>query len=84
MATRNEIINELLIKMFEYAGITPPYQDLKSTKDQWRNSYMMHQEAKIKWLNWCKSVLQERLGVAPDRCEFEAMALDLTYGLKTY
>lgn len=84
MATRNELINEMLKKMFEYASITPPYDDLRSTKDKWQSVYSMPQDAKIKWLNWGAGFLKQRFGVDGERAKDEMEMMDTMYGLKTY
>lgn len=84
MANRNEMIEELLQKMFEFAGHNVYYSNLLENKAHWRTLYTMPQDAKVRWLNWGAGYLQKRLGLNSTRAQAEMQMLDAMYGLKTY
>ena len=79
-----QIIQELLEKMFEYAGHYPPNQTLRETKRDWYNNYTMSKEAKQQWIAWGTTHLQSEMGLPRDRAATEMQMLDLTFGLKSY
>ena len=84
MATRDDIINELLKKMFEFSGNWPPYENLRENKNEWHSLYSMNKEAKARWLSWGSSYLQKQLGISSSRAQMEMQMLDQMWGLKTY
>ena len=77
-----QLIQELLEKMFEYAGHYPPNQNLRETKRDWYNNYHISKEAKKLWMNWATNRLQSEMGLTHSRAELEIQMLDVSFGLK--
>lgn len=80
---KQEVIEALLRKMFEYAGYVPPVQNLHETKSSWLNNYTMSNEAKARWINWGTSYLERELGLNRSRAQMEMQMVDLSFGLKS-
>ena len=83
MNKKDTIIEDVLKKMFEYAGQIPHYENLKESKSQWQSYLTMPMENKKRWIAWGTNYLQTELGISHSRAEFEMKALDMVYGLKT-
>lgn len=84
MNKKQQIIQELLSKMFEFAGHNAPNQNLRDTKSEWFGNYQMSKESRLEWLNWGTGFLHKELQLPKDRAKLEMEMLALTFGLKTY
>lgn len=85
MASRKELIEQLLQKQFEFGGHYVYYgNSLIENHNHWRTLYTIPQDAKVRWLNWGAGFLQKELGLSQSRSQAEMEMLDTMYGLKTY
>lgn len=84
MNKKDEIIENVLQKMFEYAGQSIHYENLKESKSQWQPYFTIPKENKEKWLEWGTKYLAKELNLPQSRAKFEMDTLDKVFGLKTY
>ena len=84
MNKKYQVTQELLAKMFEFAGYSVPNENLRETKSQWHNQYQMSNASKLQWINWGTNYIQQELGVPKDRAKLEMEMLAMTFGLKSY
>lgn len=80
---KNEIIVENLInKMFEFAGHQVTYEDIKDRKDDWYRQWTMTEEQNKQWKDWGISYIKKSNHFIKYRAEKEMAWFDLMYGLR--
>lgn len=84
MNKKDIIIEAVLQKMFEYAGQVVYYENLKESKNEWQPYFTIPKENKDKWIAWGTNYLAKELNLPQSRAEFEMIALDKVFGLKTH
>jgi len=84
MNKKYQVTEELLTKMFEFAGYPAPNTNLRETKSQWYDKYQMSNVSKLQWINWGTNYIQEQLGTTNSRAKMEMEMLAMTFGLKSY
>lgn len=75
-------IVDLINKMFEIAGHSVTYDDIKDRQDAWFNDWIMTEDQYDEWKKWGKKYLQDKLRFTAKQAEKEMMWLGLMYGLK--
>ena len=76
----NQLIVETMInKMFEIAGHSVKYDDIKDRKDEWYVEWTMTEEQNKEWRDWGIKYLKKNKFFKP---ELEMSMFDLNYGLK--
>ena len=80
---KNQIVVETLInKMFEIAGHSVTYDDIKDRNDNWYQQWTMTEEQNKEWRDWGLKYLKKQGGILKARADKEMAFFDLMYGLK--
>jgi hypothetical protein len=80
---KDEIIIEAIInKMFEIAGHTVTFEDIKGRKDNWYAQWTMTEEQNKEWREWGLKYLKKQKGLYKHFAERQMAMFDLNYGLK--
>lgn len=81
---KDEIIIETLInKMFEIAGHSVTYNDIKDRKDNWYQQWTMTEEQNKEWREWGIKYIKKEKRLYKDYANKQMAFFDLMYGLKT-
>lgn len=75
-------IVDLINKMFEIAGHSITYMDIKDRKDSWYTDWMMTVEQNEEWKEWGRKYLMKNLRTPKFLAEREMEMISLNYGLK--
>lgn len=76
------IVETLINKMFEMAGHSVTYNDIKDRKDNWYQQWTMTEEQNKEWREWGRKYLRKQKGILKYYAEREMAFFDLMYGLK--
>lgn len=80
---KDQIIVETLInKMFEIAGHSVTYDDIKDRKDNWYQQWTMTEEQNKEWREWGLKYLKKQKRLYKYYAEKQMAFFDLMYGLK--
>jgi hypothetical protein len=80
---KNDIIVETLInKMFEIAGHSVTFEDIKGRTDNWYQQWTMTEEQNKEWREWGISYLKKQKRLHKAYAEKQMAWFDLMYGLK--
>jgi len=79
---KEQIIIDLVNKMFEIAGHTVTFEDIKDRKDNWFQEWTMTTEQNDQWKLWGKKYLIKNLRMNAKSAEKEMMWASLQWGLK--
>jgi len=77
-----QVIIDLVNKMFEIAGHTVTFEDIKDRKDNWFQEWTMTTEQNDQWKLWGKKHLIKNLRMNAKSAEKEMMWISLQWGLK--
>lgn len=81
--TKDQIVVETMInKMFEIAGHSVTYEDIKDRKDNWYQQWTMTEEQNKEWREWGLKYLKKQKGLLKYYAERQMAFFDLMYGLK--
>jgi hypothetical protein len=78
----NQLIEDVINKMFELAGHSLKYEDVVGRKDNWFQEYTMTQEQNEEWRNWGTTYLRKKKRWPKHIAEREMAFIDLYCGLK--
>ena len=82
-AQRDEqLIPDLINKMFEIAGHQVTYEDIKDRKDAWYAQWTITEQQYDEWKLWGKKYLMKNLRMYAKRAEREMGWAGLMWGLK--
>jgi hypothetical protein len=82
---KDQIIVETMInKMFEIAGHSVTYEDIKDRKDNWYQQWTMTEEQNKEWREWGLKYLKKQKGLYKYYAEKQMAFFDLMYGLKIH
>jgi hypothetical protein len=73
---------DLINKMFEIAGHSVTYEDVKDRKDAWYSEWTMTMEQYEEWKRWGEKYLQKKLNMYPKSAEKQMSYVGLMWGLK--
>lgn len=79
---KNKAVIDIINKMFEIAGHSVSYEDIKDRKDEWYTEWMMTVEQNEEWKEWGTQYLVKALRVAKVLAKKEMEMISLGYGLK--
>ena len=80
---KDEIVVETMInKMFEIAGHSVTFEDIKDRKDDWYVQWTMTEEQNKEWRDWGSKYLKKQKGLRKHYAERQIAMFDLMYGLK--
>ena len=73
---------DLINTMFEIAGHSVTYEDLKDRKDAWYSEWTMTVDQYDEWKRWGEKYLQKKLNMYPKYAEKQMSYVGLMWGLK--
>jgi len=73
---------DLINKMFEIAGHSVTYEDVKNRKDAWYSEWTMTVDQYEEWKRWGEKYLQKKLNMYPKSAEKQMSYVGLMWGLK--
>ncbi len=76
------IVETMINKMFEIAGHSVTYEDIKDRKDNWYQQWTMTEEQNKEWREWGLKYLKKQKGLLKYFAERQMAMFDLMYGLK--
>lgn len=79
---KEQVIIDLVNMMFEIAGHTVTFEDIKDRKDNWFQEWTMTTEQNDQWKLWGKKYLIKNLRMNEKIAEKEMMWASLQWGLK--
>lgn len=79
---KERAIKDIINKMFEIAGHTVTFDDIKGREDNWYQQWTMTVEQNDEWRKWGKKYLMKELRMYAKTAEREMMWMSLNYGLK--
>lgn len=82
MDKKQEILKELINKMFELSGHNMKYEDVVGRQDNWFQQYAMTENQNEEWRKWGTAYLQKKKRWTKKMAEREMTMIDLYCGLK--
>jgi hypothetical protein len=82
MSKKQEILVELINKMFELSGHAMKYEDIVGRQDDWFQQYTMTEEQNKEWQKWGIEYLRKKKRWTKKMAEREMAMVDLYCGLK--
>lgn len=79
---KERMVIDLINKMFEIAGHSVTYNDVKDRKDDWYTDWTMTMEQNDEWKKWGKKYLMKELRMYAKIAEKEMSMISLMWGLK--
>ena len=79
---KEKSVIDLVNMMFEIAGHTVTFEDIKDRKDNWFHQWTMTTEQNDQWKLWGKKYLIKNLRMNAKMAEREMMWASLQWGLK--
>jgi hypothetical protein len=80
---KDEVIVETMInKMFEIAGHSVVFEDIKDRTDNWYQQWTMTEEQNKEWREWGIKYLKKQKHLVKYYAERQMAMFDLNYGLK--
>lgn len=81
--SKDEIIVETILnKMFEIAGHSVTFEDIKGRTDNWYQQWTMTEEQNKEWREWGTKYLKKQKHLVKYYAERQMAMFDLNYGLK--
>lgn len=79
---KDEKIKETIInKMFEIAGHTVTYNDVKYRDDEWYLEWGMDDNQRNEWIEWASEYLQKERKISKSRARISILYFNLRSGL---
>ncbi len=82
MSKKQEILVELINKMFELSGHNMKYEDVVGRQDDWFQQYTMTEDQNKEWQKWGIEYLRKKKRWTKKMAEREMAMVDLYCGLK--
>lgn len=79
---REQVLIDLINKMFEIAGHEVTYDDIVGRTDQWYTEWTMTMAQAEEWRKWGKQHLKKALRISAKQAERDMMWANLQWGLK--
>ena len=79
---REKMVVDMINKMFEIAGHSVTYDDIKDRKDNWYQEWEMTVEQNDEWKNWGVKYLIKELKMTKTYAERQMGMISLMWGLK--
>lgn len=79
---RRKAVIDIINKMFEIAGHTITYEDIKDREDAWYTQWTMTTEQNQEWQKWGKQYLMKNFRLYARMAEREMQWISLQWGLK--
>lgn len=78
----DKAIVDMINEMFNIAGHTVTYDDIKDRKDAWYNEWTMTTDQHDEWRKWGIKYLKKNLKLASKYAERQMSMIGLMWGLK--
>jgi hypothetical protein len=79
---KEQAIVDLINKMFEIAGHSVTYDDIKDREDDWYTQWTISVVENEEWMRWGREYLIKNLKLYPKIAEREMQIISLMWGLK--
>ena len=79
---REKMVVDMINKMFEIAGHSVTYDDIKDRKDDWYIQWTMTVEQNDEWKDWGQKYLIKELKMNKKYAETQMGMISLMWGLK--
>jgi hypothetical protein len=79
---REKMVVDMINKMFEIAGHSVTYDDVKDRKDDWYTQWTMTVEQNDEWKDWGQKYLTKELKMTKKYAETQMGMISLMWGLK--
>ena len=79
---REKMVVDMINKMFEIAGHSVTYDDVKHRKDDWYAQWTMTVEQNDEWKDWGQKYLMKELKMVKKYAETQMGMISLMWGLK--
>ena len=79
---QDQLLVDLINKMFEIAGHSVTYSDVINRTDDWFNDWTMTMAQREEWMKWGKKLLMKKFYMYASRAEKEMEWAGLMWGLK--
>lgn len=79
---KEKAVVDMINKMFEIAGHSVTYDDIKDRKDNWYQQWEMTVEQNDEWKDWGRKYLMKELKLPSKLAEREMAMISLMWGLK--
>lgn len=79
---QEQIVIDVINKMFEISGHAVTYDDIKDRKDTWYNDWSMTEDNYQEWQCWGKKYLKSSLRMSDILVEREMAMIGLMWGLR--
>lgn len=80
--TQEDIVRNVINRMFEIAGYDTCYEDIVGRKDDWYMQWTMTEEQGEIWKQWMIDYFKNECKYHPKVAEREALMCNLMWGLK--
>ena len=79
---QNQAVIDLVNKMFEIAGHSVTYDDIKGRQDNWYQQWTMTEEQNKEWREWGIKYIKKEKRLLKSYADRQMAMFDLNYGLK--
>ena len=79
---KEQLLIDLLNKMFEIAGHNVTFEDIKDRKDDWYAQWTMTETQYDEWQNWGVKEIKKKMKMTEDFAKRQMAMVGLNYGLK--
>jgi hypothetical protein len=79
---KQNTFENIINKMFEFAGHEVTYNDVKDRKDEWYHQWTMTKEQNDAWVLWGSDYIKQKTGRNKRLSEMEMNMICANYGLK--
>ena len=79
---KEQLLIDLLNKMFEIAGHQVTFDDIKDRKDDWYAQWTMTETQYDEWQKWGVKEIKKKLKMTGDFAKRQMAMIGLNYGLK--
>lgn len=79
---KEQLLIDILNKMFEIAGHQVTFEDIKDRKDDWYSQWTMTEAQYDEWQKWGTKEIKKKLKMTDDYAKRQMAMIGLNYGLK--
>ena len=79
---KEQLLIDLINKMFEIAGHDVKFEDIKDRKDDWYNQWTITEEQYNKWQNWGIKEIKKKIKLTDVYAQRQMSMVGLNWGLK--
>lgn len=79
---KDQLVVDLINKMFEIAGHNVTFDDIKDRKDAWYSQWTMTEVQYDEWQKWGTKEIKKKLKMTDDYAKRQMAMIGLNYGLK--